>query len=286
MLKFYLLERCPVCGEKPQEGFFTFSPKVKKQICPQSTCKAHVYLTDILRLHEQVTDFGDCSPAITRFMNVTEHLLMASLIYMLYRQQPETLSRMAFMIDGPLAIFGEPAKYHTRLMGFYQYVYQDLQQRGLQAPIILGLQKTGQLVEHAHAVERYLEPGSFLLVDDAYRETYVRMNDKNNKNFGHETYYGQDFIYKTDSGRIFVFAIPYPFLQKDAPHIFAQKKTDMNVYKETLSQAFAIINYFQCDLYKDATVPIALAHRHASISLVPGGKVLDVISRTSMKSGK
>lgn len=33
------------------------------------------------------------------------------------------------------------------------------------------------------------------------------------------------------------------------------------------------------DLYENAVIPVALAHRHASISLAPGGKVLDLVTR-------
>jgi hypothetical protein len=36
------------------------------------------------------------------------------------------------------------------------------------------------------------------------------------------------------------------------------------------------------DLYDNALVPVALAHRHASISLVPGGKVLDLLVRSGL----
>jgi hypothetical protein len=49
-----------------------------------------------------------------------------------------------------------------------------------------------------------------------------------------------------------------------------------------LAKAFSLIRYFEFDLYENAVVPIALAHRHASISLVPGGKVLDLVTRAGL----
>jgi hypothetical protein len=39
------------------------------------------------------------------------------------------------------------------------------------------------------------------------------------------------------------------------------------------------------DLYDNALVPVALANRHASISLVPGGKVLDLLVRSGLADG-
>jgi hypothetical protein len=43
-----------------------------------------------------------------------------------------------------------------------------------------------------------------------------------------------------------------------------------------------LIRHFELDLYDSAIVPVALAHRHASISIVPGGKVLDIITKTGL----
>lgn len=278
------LRKCPVCGFEP-EGYFQFSPSAKLLPCSNSICKETIYLTDILRIHEQINDFGNNTAAITRFMNASEHLLMASLIYMLYAQQPETLSRMAFIVDGPLAIFGQPAKLHARIMAFYHKVCADLKNRGLQPPVIMGLQKDGQVMEHARSLARYLRPDTFLLVDDAYRAKYIRGYDMNTENFGHETYFGQDFIFKTMTGRIFVLGVPYPFGSKSNPSAFAKEKADISRYSDRLPRALDLIRHFECDLYENAVVPIALAHRHASISLVPGGKVLDLISKAELGRG-
>ena len=47
------------------------------------------------------------------------------------------------------------------------------------------------------------------------RNRYVNYNRKaSNSTFGNETYYGQDFIYKTKSGKLVVFDLPYPFESK------------------------------------------------------------------------
>ena len=43
-----------------------------------------------------------------------------------------------------------------------------------------------------------------------------------------------------------------------------------------------VLTHFELELYENAIIPIALAHRHASISLVPGGKVLDILSKKGL----
>ncbi|GBG13514.1 uncharacterized protein NMK_1064 [Novimethylophilus kurashikiensis] len=273
------IDKCPSCGEAHPSSFL-FNAVNSVLSCP--ACNEEVYLTDKLRLHEQLSDFGDNASAMTRFMNVTEHLLVASCVRTLLDVDPVGLSNMGFIVDGPLAIFGQPAKIHAPLMAFYHRVSTELIRRGLTPPVIVGLQKDGQVMEHARAINRFVQPGMYRPVDDDYRAEFIRGNEMLNLNFGHETYYGQDFILKTESGRIFTVGVPYPFPNKLNPADFSKKKVDTTNYGDALARAFALIRYFEFDLYENAVVPIALAHRHASISLVPGGKVLDLVTRAGL----
>lgn len=272
-------KKCPSCGELSTKDF-AFDEKNLVTTC--NSCQANVYVTDDLRLHEQVSDYGDCSSAITRFMNVTEHLLIASLVRMLSKHQPEALSNIGFVIDGPLAIFGQPADVHNRLMALYFEVASKQREKNLRPPVIIGLQKDGQVMEHARSLLPFLnnvfaKKSVYRVVDDAYRGKYIC--EVQNTNFGHETYYGQDFILKTESGRIFTVGIPYPFHDKQPRADFANRKSNPANYGDLLSRSFDLIQYFELDLYENAIVPVALAHRHASISLVPGGKVLDLVTK-------
>lgn len=269
------VKSCPNCGHEPAAEF-VLTPALPSLACPE--CETQIYATDSLRLYEEISDFGSNASPMTRFMNAVEHLTMASLIRMLAAQQPEALSRMAFIVDGPLAVFGQPAWISKKLMGLYHRVAQDLAARGLPSPVILGLQKEGMAMDHARAVERFVRNGRFRVIDDDYRKQYISAGVSKTPNFGDETYYGQDFIFKTEKGQIFVVAVPYPFPNKRDKARFSQDKVDVTFYPD-LGRAFNLIRHFEFDLYRSAVVPVALAHRHASISLVPGGKVLDLMSR-------
>ena len=68
-----------------------------------------------------------------------------------------------------------------------------------------------------------------------------------------------------------------------AKKIFALQKIELEQYKPMLGRAMNLISHFELELYENAIIPIALAHRHASISLVPGGKVLDLLSKNGLK---
>lgn len=273
-----IISKCPSCISQID---LDFTPQQSIRQCPH--CKINIYATDWLRLHEGISDFGDNTSAMTRMMNAVEHLLLGAFILELLNTSPSALSNIAFIVDGPLALFGEPAKLHKRLMSMIYKANSKLKDLGYEPVLIMGLQKTGNVMDHARLLDKFLPNGVIRVIDDAYRQKYITGSDLVSENFGNETYYGQDFLFKTEKGRIFNFALPYPFPDKGSNGIdFAIKKVILSNYGSLIKRACDLIRYFELDLYDNAIVPVALAHRHASISLVPGGKVLDLIARAGL----
>lgn len=275
-----MLSTNPCCGARPGS---TFDSAKLVQTC--AACGSEVYATDFLRLHEGISDFGDNASAMTRMMNAIEHLMLAGFIFQVFEAQPQALANIAFVLDGPLGIFGEPAKLSQRLQALIYRVNTRLAEMGLQPMLVLGLQKTGGVMDHALLLERFLPDGVLRVVDDDYRNEYITGGDSPAANFGNETYYGQDFLFKTEAGRIFNFAIPYPFEDKTfggGGKAFAKAKVELARYGTLIERACDLIRHFEMDLYDNSLVPVALAHRHASISLVPGGKVLDLLVRSGL----
>lgn len=87
----------------------------------------------------------------------------------------------------------------------------------------------------------------------------------------------------SDQERTFVFALPYPFRSKEEPgRDFVRKKIEWARYP-TLPTAVQLLEDLQTELYRDAVVPIALAHRYTAISLQPSGPVLDLLTRRALK---
>jgi len=278
--KAITLEKCPSCLAKQS---FTFTLTSQQQDCP--ACGEPVFATDWLRLHEDVSDFGDNTSAMTRMMNAVEHLLLAALVWQVFEADPRALSKMAFVMDGPLAVFGQPAKLHARIMELLYTVNERLRQLNLEPLLVIGLQKTGEVMDHANLISRFLPGGVIRVLDDEYRNRYIKGNDSPAANFGNETYYGQDFLFRTERKRTFNFAVPYPFRSKSAigdEIQFAKGKIELSRYGTLIERACDLIRHFEMDLYENAIVPVALAHRHASISILPGGKVLDIITKTGL----
>ncbi len=279
-----IIKKCPaVACQKPTENL-VFTLQHPTHNCPH--CDIAIYATDWLRLHEGLSDFGDNTSAMTRMMNAVEQLLLAAFILEFLNGDPAALGTIAFVMDGPLAVFGQPAKLHARIMVLIYRVNLKLVELKLEPLLVMGLQKTGAIMDHANLLNRFLPKGRLRVIDDDYRHTYITGSDEptDDYNFGYESYYGQDFLFKTERGRVFNFALVYPFEAKTGStrREFALKKVELSRYGSLVERACDLIRHFELDLYDSAIVPVALAHRHASISLMPGGKVLDLIARATL----
>lgn len=273
-----LLHKCPSCEATDVE--VRDIPDI--QTCP--SCGKDVFPSDCLRLWEEVFEEQSNLAPITRFMNLVEHILPIAWIRYLLQSSPSTLGEIAFFVDHPLAIHGTSAWLHRCVMKYLYEVNNEMRRMGMPTITMIGLQKTGQVADFANAISRFVKPNTIFPIEDEYRYRYIisGRTAAEGGTFGIDEYYGQDFIYKTTTGRIFIFGLPYPFEKKPSKGEGAEEwkkmKIDMARY-ENLPKTLALIDHFESDLYENAVVPIALAHRHAAISLVPGAKALDILTR-------
>lgn len=272
------LHKCPVC----ERG----GPIILKDIEGPQYCLdvggCEIFPSDCLRLWEEVSDYQSNMQAISRFMNIVEHMVPIHYIRYLTEHSLKSLSGIAFFVDGPLAVFGTAAWIHRSIMQFLAITNEKLVAAGHEPILVIGLQKTGQVVDHAAMVDRYIPPGRLFAINDDYRYTYILGGrDPAANGFGDETYYGQDFIYKTETGRTFVFGLPFNAKSKQPKEDFLENKTKFESHP-TLTRALALIKHFESDLYKNALVPVALAHKYTAISLRPGGRVLDLLTRKGL----
>lgn len=262
----------PECGHP--DHHVPFSTPYK---CPG--CGDPIYMTDSLRLWEEVDDFKSSMESSSRFMTYLEHLLPVHYMRFLLARSPAILAKTAFFVDNPLAIFGNAAWLHSSIMRFLHDVRQDLHAKGIHPPLVIGLQKTGQLVDFGSMITRSLENGTCFAVTDEFRQQYIG-SAKSNNGFGSESYYGQDFYVKTHSGKLFVLSLPYPFESKSLSGLgFDVEKSNRANYPD-LSRACALIEEVETDLWENALAPVALAHRYTAISLVPSGRILDILGKS------
>ncbi|MBJ7414711.1 MAG: hypothetical protein JHC88_04460 [Niveispirillum sp.] len=247
--------------------------------CPK--CGSTVFSTDALRIHEAFVEHGPNVEALNRLMTVAEHILIAHYLHAYSQQALDVFSRLCIVVDGPLAVFGQAAWVHRAVHLTILDVQAKLKAAGHPGLLIMGFQKTGRLREHLDSISHLINDGTFFPVTDDYRYQFVdpgKFGSK--KNFGDETYYGQDFMVKMPSGRTFAMLLPYPFDKNTAN--FRAEKSAVQHYAD-LPRVLHVVAELESAMYGGAIVPVMLAHGNASISVMPGGKVLDIVSKQAVK---
>lgn len=279
------LSKCPSCkcGDKNGDSVFIYT-KDKEPKCPY--CGKRLYFTDVLRVWELVADVASNQSALSRTMNIVERLLaihyIRSIVESLKDSYANTLENLCFFIDGPLAVFGEPAKFHACFMKYLHELNQTMRKLNKSDILMVGIQKSGAVNDYLNLIKDHINKGEVYCLTDEVRNKYVTFNKNAASDFfGKETYFGQDFLYKNRKGNVFVFNVPYPFEEKSEEQHFKTEKSNIANYKN-IKIYTDLLDDFDCDLYENALIPTVLAHKYTAISMAPGSKVLDLLSKNKI----
>ena len=77
-------------------------------------------------------------------------------------------------------------------------------------PNLIGVEKSGPFVEHAHQIRDKLQPGQAIILNDAYIYSNILASgsaDDTGRCYGASTYYGHKVIFKTRTNAIHVLTI-------------------------------------------------------------------------------
>jgi len=272
--------KCPYSDSHGCERKYAFENG--KNVC---SCDLRLpwYSTDWLRVHE---GFGPTKngAAFGEVMQVIERLtLMQVLYYLEDTNQLSTLSRIGFVLDGPLAVFGHPAELKDQLEREIMRINHKVREITDEDMVIVGIEKSGAFVEHFNDLdirpgkkEPRFAPRTALLITDAYIKERV-IPSTSNKTYGKDTYFGRKFFYKTKRGHMVVASVP--FLkegEKDIRHARLEQFP-------RLASACRMLDEVSCSRYPNAIMPLVSAHAEAAIPLNLGVKILEKIARETIQ---
>lgn len=235
-------------------------------------CEVWLLPTDVLRIHEEVGEEGGNQSALGRLMSVVELLVLVGLATLLWEQsRQQLLPTTLFIVDGPLAMYGPPAKLRARALSYFQRMNADTP--GL-APYICGLEKTGAMVDYARQLARHdvLAPGELMVCDEAVLGRVT--NAANVRGYGKETYWGRKFIYRALDGRV---VVPTVMPATGDPYDANGGKPDPKDYP-TLPAIIDVIDRTGSSMYVDGIIPVAAAHGKAAFPIGVGTDVLRLVA--------
>lgn len=239
--------------------------------CP--ACGDHLYPTDNLRIHEEVTEEGTNQAALGRLMSVIELLVLVGLTTLLWEQsRSDLLQTTLFIVDGPLAMYGPPAKLRSSALSYFQAMTASTP--GL-APFICGLEKSGAMVDYARQLARHdvLQPGDLLVCDQQVIEAVT--NSANAQAYGKETYWGRKFVYRALDGRV---VVPTVIPAKGLAYDVGGGQPGPDGYL-TLPAILDVIDRTGSSMYRDGIIPVAAAHGRAAFPIGVGTDVLRLVAK-------
>lgn len=263
-----LLSRCSASDQCESRNLHV--PRLGNR-CP--ACGGMVFPTDSLRIHEEVSEEHSNLTAMGRLMTCLEHITMVAYLNYLSQRQPRILAYVGLIMDGPLALFGPQAWLHTPILNYIQSLTTRLAEQNLHAPVVLGIEKSGQFAEHADAIGGSLPPRHLMMLPDHYVYQHIlTFRPSVGSFFGRDTYYGQKFFYRTAQGQLLTITVP------KAGGIRPEELYQARHYVN-LPDVLSLLDRIGTSLYMDAVIPVALAHSFASIPLRTGSKVLRLLSQ-------
>ncbi|MFT3921027.1 MAG: DNA double-strand break repair nuclease NurA [Myxococcales bacterium] len=275
-------QRCPYDDEYACDGRLE---RLEKGLtsCACDRRKA-IYSTDALRIHEGFRSLGSNLEAYGEVMQVWERVLLVHLLRCFERRNwLDRVGRLAFMLDGPLAVFGHPAWLSAAITKELQRINVKVRQLTGNDLLILGVEKTGEFVSHFDHIDQTEQPGEeyfprrgYQLLTDKYIKERVKFSDSD-KRYGADTYFGRKLFYKTSKGGRIVATIPFLTAEQDTI-----QSDDISLYPQ-FSAVCALLDKLVSSRFQNALTPLVAANAQAAIPLELGAKVLQQLARALMK---
>jgi hypothetical protein len=192
------------------------------------------------------------------------------------------MDRMAFVMDGPLAVFGHPAWLSAAISRELKRLNGVVRAATNRDLLILGVEKTGTFVMHFDEIDKAEDGGTnfpsrtFMLPTDKYIKDRIIFSTST-KRYGMDTYFGRKLFYKTTSGARIVADIP--FLDDDQDTLDSD---DISLYRE-FGSACSLLDKLASSRYPNSVSPLIAAHAQAAIPLRLGTKVLQQLAKALMR---
>ena len=239
-------------------------------------CGQRLFPTDTLRIYEEVTEEGSNYVALGRLMQVIELLVLVGLTTLLWEQsRHDLLQTTLFIMDGPMAVYGPPAKLRGRAVEYFQQMMATTPGPG---PYLCGVEKTGTVVDYATALMRHdaLKAGDLLVIDADVLK--VVTNASNPIAYGAETYWGRKFIYRSQDGRVVVITVPPA---QGQPYDDHGGQPGPDAYP-SLPAILDVVDQTGSSMYRDGLIPVALAHSKAAFPIGVGTDVLRLVAKQKL----
>ena len=203
-----------------------------------------------------------------------------------------TLRRVAFIMDGPLAVFST-SSWLTKVISHELTRLNELQKKiNGQDLLIIGIEKSGTFFNHFIEIDTTKDgvtdkfpKQSALLLNDGYIKRNIIFSESI-KPYGQDTYFGRKLFYKTASGQkiVAVTAILRNFTSNQEYQEYLESSDPSNFTR--LADVMNILDQLVSSRYPNSVSPLVSAHAEAAIPLNLGKRIFEDIAREIREKSK
>jgi hypothetical protein len=190
-----------------------------------------------------------------------------------------TLRRIAFIIDGPLAVFSTSSWLTKVIEAELRRINEKQKHINGQDMMIIGIEKSGIFFNHFRDIDTSKEgiPDVFpnqsaLLLTDEYIKKNIIFSEST-KPYGQDTYFGRKFFYKAASGQRIVPVVAW--FNEDQKNIRTANPEQFN----RLADVMSLLDMVVSNRYPNSLSPLISAHAEAAIPLNIGTRLFEDIAR-------
>jgi hypothetical protein len=268
------LPKSPIEGL--EDEFMTYD--YGEYVCPHSGDP--LFSTDALRLHELMNSGGSNGEMFGQIMATLEKLWLIHILRAFEKKGwLATLRRVAFIMDGPLAVFST-SSWLTKVIEVELKRINDLQKQiNGEDLLIIGIEKSGTFFNHfleidttQDGIKDKFPRQSALLLNDEYIKQNIIFSEST-KPYGQDTYFGRKFFYKAASGQKIVPVVAY---FNDHQKNLATARPDQFT---RLADVMNLLDQLASSRHPNSVSPLISAHAEASIPLNLGKRIFEDIAR-------
>jgi len=247
-------------------------------VCPHSG--EPLYSTDALRLHELMNPSGANGELFGQIMATLEKLWLVNILRSCEQKDLlSTLRRIAFIMDGPLAVFSTSSWLTKVIEAELRRINEKQKHINGQDMMIIGIEKSGIFFNHFRDIDTSKEgiPDVFpnqsaLLLTDEYIKKNIIFSEST-KPYGQDTYFGRKFFYKAASGQRIVPVVAW--FNEDQKNIRTANPEQFN----RLADVMSLLDMVVSNRYPNSLSPLISAHAEAAIPLNIGTRLFEDIAR-------
>lgn len=246
--------------------------------------KEVLFETDALRFHQRFNESGSNGEVHGEVRRVIEVLSLVNVIRFFERDDRlHYLKDCAFVLDGPLAVFGQPAWIAPYVREELIRINSKVRSKFGTDILVMGVEKTGQYVSHFRDIDwsdqkgpkgKFL-PSTVLIPDAKYINRNIVLRPEDAKPSGADTYFGRKVFYKNKNSAHATLNLA----------MVNERAADFHCVVEEafprLGDALNILDHLSTYLYEDGFMPLVRAHAHAAIPLKQGTEILSALFRNS-----